>query len=55
MKVKYVGDATAMSYILWVVEPGKVYEVKMEQGLKLITGPFIEIKQEKKIIKKDGE
>jgi hypothetical protein len=54
MKIKYIGDAPAMSYILGVVEPGKVYEVKMEQGLKLLTGPFVEVKHIKKTIK-DGE
>lgn len=54
MKVKYIGGATAMSYILGVVEPGKIYEVKKEHGLKLCAGLFEEVK-EKKITKKDGE
>ena len=54
MKVKYIGDAPAISYIIGVVEPGKIYDVKMEHGLKLLTGPFVEVKQIKKTIK-DGE
>jgi hypothetical protein len=55
MKIRYIGDAPAMSYILGKVEPGKIYEIKKEDGLKLIGGLFEEVKQEKKIIKKDGD
>lgn len=55
MKVRYIGDAPAMSYILGVVEPGKIYEVKMEHGIELCTGLFVEVKQEKKVVKKDGD
>jgi len=54
MKVKYIGDAKAMSYILGIVEPGKIYEVKMKDGVELCTGNFIEVKEVKKI-KKDGD
>jgi len=53
MKVKYVGDAPAMSYILGVVEPGKIYIIDKKHGLELCTGLFVEVKQVKKSVKKE--
>jgi hypothetical protein len=53
MKVKYVGDAPAMSYILGEVQPGEVYEIDNKHGLELIAGLFVEVKQVKKVVKKE--
>jgi len=53
MKVKYVGDAPAMSYILGEVQPGKVYTIDKKHGLELIKGLFVEVKQVKKSVKKE--
>ena len=53
MKVKYIGDTIAMSYILGMVKPGETYTIDKEHGLLLLNGLFEEVKQTNKIVKKE--
>ena len=53
MKVRYIGETHAISYILGKVEPGKTYIIDKEHGLELLTGLFEEVKQTKKDIKEE--
>lgn len=53
MKVKFIGGAPAMSYILGPVEPGKIYDIDKKHGMELCTGNFVEVKEVKKQIKKE--
>ena len=53
MKVRYIGDAPAMSYILGMVEPNKVYVIDKKHGLELCRGLFTEVKQMKGVKKEE--
>lgn len=55
VKLKYIGDAQGMNYILGIVEPNKIYDVKEEYVAGLLGGPFIKVKEVVVKNKKDGD
>lgn len=53
MKIRYIGDAPTMNYIIGRVEPKEEFELKKEIALKLLATELFEEVVVKKAVKKE--